>query len=176
MLHRFHNGAFGPVFFDTTQAGRLNAPDASYGVLYAAHAADGAFAESFLREPGLTQLDASFIAGKAYATFDVTVPMTFLKLHGKGLAWVGATAEVTHGGTPYDTAQEWSQGLHQHPAGVDGIAYKARHDDDELCYAVFDRAQAKLQLNRQVKDLDADWFYELMNTYNIGLVDPSTVA
>lgn len=36
VLHRFYTATFEPIFFDPSRDGRLNAPDGSYGVLYAA--------------------------------------------------------------------------------------------------------------------------------------------
>jgi hypothetical protein len=41
---------------------------------------------------------------------------------------------------------------------VDGIGYSARHDPHQPCYALFDRAL----------DLDADWFWELADVYEVG--------
>jgi hypothetical protein len=54
IVQRFFSAAFDPIFFDRSAGSRLNAPDASYGVLYAAEEIRGAFAETFLREPGRT--------------------------------------------------------------------------------------------------------------------------
>lgn len=62
MLHRFFSSSHDPIYFDRSLDGRLNAPDAGYGVLYAAQAAHGAFAETFLRNPGLTQLPTDLLA------------------------------------------------------------------------------------------------------------------
>jgi hypothetical protein len=52
IVHRFYTARHDPIFFDKSQEGRLNAPDGSYGVLYVARSAEGAFAETFLRRPG----------------------------------------------------------------------------------------------------------------------------
>lgn len=168
-LHRFHDGAFGPVYFDRGLGGRLNAPDGGYGVLYVARAVEGAFAESFRRNPSSTLLSTDFIASKAYAALSWDRPLTFVSLHGKGHSALGSTAEVTHGGLPYDAPQDWSRQLFDHPAGVDGIAYRARHDDDEICYAVFERAGPPA-IHDQRPDLNQDWFYDLMDVYGVGLV------
>lgn len=55
-LHRFYRTLYDPIYFDSSSSGRFNAPDASYGVLYAAQTISGAFAETFMREPGRTLL------------------------------------------------------------------------------------------------------------------------
>jgi hypothetical protein len=169
-VHRFHTAKHGPVFFDRNLGGRLNAPDGSYGVLYAAQSPAGAFAETFLREPGRTLLALDLLASKAYARLRVLRPLVLIKLGGPGLARLGATAEVTHGGLPYDIPQAWSATLHSHPAKVDGIAYYARHDDEELCYALFDHAPEPVEMAEHVTDLDADWFWRLAERYRVGLM------
>ena len=171
-LHRFYSIARDPIFFDTGVDGRLNAPDGSYGVLYAAHKQTGAFAEAFLRVPGRTQLPDDLIARKAYVRIGVKQPLNLAKLAGKGLARLGATAEVTHDGLPYDVPQSWSAALHAHPAGFDGIVYTARHDDEQTCFAIFDRASDKLEEAGRVTDLDAEWFYALANAYDVGVAPP----
>ncbi|MGP3699438.1 RES family NAD+ phosphorylase [Rhodobacter sp. NSM] len=134
-LHRFHDRAFGPIWFGQTGTGRLDDPAHAYGVLYVAEGEGGAFSEAFLRRPGLNLI---------------------ARLHGPGLGVIGATAEVTHGGLPYDAPQAWSKVLHDHPARFDGILYRSRHDDDELCLALFDRAEPDIVEVERWPDLDED--------------------
>jgi hypothetical protein len=66
VLYRFYTAEYEPTFFDPSRLGRLNAPDGSYGVLYAAREPFGAFEETFLRQPGRTLIDASLLRRKAY--------------------------------------------------------------------------------------------------------------
>lgn len=70
---------------------------------------------------------------------------------------------------PYDVAQSWSKALHDHPAEADGIAYTARHDDRAMCIALFDRARTCIAEVDRKTDLDRDWFWQLAETYGIGL-------
>ncbi len=58
VVHRFYSAGYEPIFFDSSRMGRLNAPDGSYGVLYTAREAAGAFAETFLRTPGRRLIDS----------------------------------------------------------------------------------------------------------------------
>jgi hypothetical protein len=168
-LHRFYTSRFDPIFFDRSLDGRLNAPDGGYGVLYAAHSKAGAFAETFLRVPGRTLIPTDFLASKAYVRLQVTRPLTLIKFSGPGLGRLGATAEVVHSGRPYDTAQAWSQALKAHRVGADGIAYTARHDDEAVCYALFDgRATFVEEISRQT-DLDQDWFWRIAEPYGVGI-------
>ncbi|WP_245466707.1 RES family NAD+ phosphorylase [Mesorhizobium sp. M1A.F.Ca.IN.022.07.1.1] len=168
-IHRFYTARWEPIFFDTSTDGRFNAPDATYGVLYAAKKINGAFAESFLRTPGRTLIDPDLLRRKAYVRLVIKRDLKLIRLAGPSLARLGATAEVAHGGLPYDVPQAWSIALARHPVGADGIAYHARHDDAELCYALFERsADAIAEVDREV-DLDQDWFWRMAERYGVGL-------
>lgn len=169
LLHRFHNAAYGPIFYDRADAGRLNAPHGSYGVLYAAQSVEGAFAEVFLRTPGQTSIGLDFLQTRAYVRLKAIRELKLVQLHGPGLSRLGATAEITHSGLPYTTAQEWSKALHSHPGNFDGIVYRSRHDDGEICAAIFDRASAAVTEESRVLNLDVDWFWRLMEKYNLGV-------
>lgn len=168
-LHRFHDAAYAPVFFDRSQMGRLNAPDGAFGVFYAAATVVGAFAETFLRQPGRTLLAPDLIAWKTYAVLRLRRDLRLLQLYGVGLARAGATAEVTHGGLPYDTPQRWSAAIFAHPARYDGIAYTARHEDGEICLALFDRAIDAIEEAERVANLQTGWFFDLLDRYGVGL-------
>ena len=168
-LHRFYSAAYDPIFFDTSTLGRFNAPAASYGVLYASENQAGAFAETFLRAPGRTLIDTALLARKAYVRITSRRALRLIRMAGPGLARLGATAEVTHGGLPYDAPQAWSMALSKHPMKADGIAYYSRHDDEELCFGLFDSARTEIvELTRET-DLDQDWFWELAERYRVGL-------
>lgn len=168
-LHRFYTAKREPIFFDSSTDGRFNAPSASYGVLYAARERDGAFAETFLRNPGRTLIDIDLLIRKGYVRLTIDRDLTLIRFAGPGLSRIGATAEVAHSGLPYEVPQAWSQALSRHPVGADGIAYHARHDDTELCYALFDRsADAIAEVAREV-DLDQDWFWRIAERYGVGL-------
>jgi hypothetical protein len=159
-----------PIHFDRGSGGRLNAPDGGYGVLYVAAEPRGAFAETLLREPGRTLLPPDLIARKGLVTLRTARPLRLIALMGAGLARVGATAEVTHGGLPYDASRAWSKALRDHPERADGIAYRARHDDDAVCHALFDHAPICVEeVSRQVDLVGADWFWRLMDAYDVGI-------
>ncbi len=168
-IHRFYTAKWDPIFFDRSTDGRFNAPDASYGVLYAAKETGGAFAETFLRTPGRTLIDADLLQRKAYVSLIIERDLKLIRLTGPGLARLGATAEVAHGGLPYDVPQAWSIALARHPIGADGIAYHARHDDAELCYALFDRSADAVAESAREVDLDQDWFWRIAERYGVGL-------
>jgi hypothetical protein len=168
-IHRFYTARFEPIFFDTSLEGRLNAPDASYGTLYAAKEEAGAFAETFLRKPGHTLIDGGLLDRKAYVRLGLGRELRLIKFAGPGLARLGATAEVVHAGLPYDVPQAWSKALWAHPVAADGIAYHARHDDEALCYAIFDRAREAVSEIERRTELDRDWFWQIAQRYGVGI-------
>lgn len=168
-IHRFYTSRWDPIFFDRSLDGRFNAPDGSYGVLYAAEEIHGAFAETFLRTPGRTLIDTDLLKRKAYVRLRVERDLKVIRLAGPGLARVGATAEVAHGGLPYEVPHAWSRALSGHPVDADGIAYHARHDDTELCYAIFERAADAVSEAERQLDLDQDWFWRIAERYGVGL-------
>lgn len=167
-LHRFFTAKREPIFFDTSTLGCFNAPDASYGVLYAAKEIAGAFAETFLRTPGRTLIDADLLQRKAHVRFSTKRNVKLIRFAGPGLVRLGATAEVSHSGLPYDVPQAWSKALREHPVDADGIAYHSRHDDAELCYALFGRAVDAVVEAECRTDLDQDWFWGTAEPYGLG--------
>jgi RES domain len=168
-FHRFYSRGHDPIFFDHSRGGRLNSPDGSYGVLYAAEQTNGAFAETFLRSPGSRLLPEDLIQKKALVVLQPTRAVQLVELHGPGLSVLGATAEVTASPPPYELPQAWSAALHNHSGMFDGIAYRARHDNGEICYAFFDRTRTAIAEVERRDNLDADWFYSLLDYYSVGI-------
>lgn len=168
-FHRFYRLIYEPIYFDPSRLGRFNAPDGTYGVLYSAKTIEGAFAETFLRDAGRMLLAVDFVEERGHVTVHSARPLRFIELGGKGLAPLGATAEILHSGLPYDVPQAWSRALHDHPIGADGIAYRGRHDDHELCCAIFSRAAGSISETVRRVILNADWFWELAEKYEVGL-------
>lgn len=105
-LHRFYTTAYDPIYFDRSVLGRFNAPDGSYGVLYVAQEIHGAFAETFLRSPGHSLIDPAFLHRKAYVRIRLEKALRLIRMTGPGPAILGATAEVTHAGLPYDARDD----------------------------------------------------------------------
>lgn len=169
-LHRFYTVAYDPIYFDRSDLGRFNAPDRSYGVIYAAQDVHGAFAETFLRSPGHSLIDLAFLRRKAHVRLSVARDLRLVRMMGPGLAILGATAEVTHAGLPYDAPQAWSKALAAHPANADGIAYHSRHDDTQICFALFERITSAVMERERRTDLDENWFWQVAERYRVGLV------
>jgi RES domain len=105
--------------------------------LYAARELQGAFAETHLRKPGRRYVDRADLVPRRWSRLRAVRPLRLLPLYGPYLTQAGATAEVTHGPTDrYDLPRRWSSAARV--AGFDGIEYRSRHDDDQLCLALFE--------------------------------------
>jgi len=108
-------------------------------VLYAAETLDGAFIETFGRDPGLNTVSERQLSRRSLARIDVARPLRLVDLTGPGLARLGTTAALLAG--RHRRAQVWSRALWSHPDVPDGILYRARHDPSCICVAIFDRAE-----------------------------------
>lgn len=142
---RIHRVSDGAVWFGWNAAAnkfripinRFDAPDRSYGVLYAALTRDGSFAESVGRKPGAFRSNDE-LALLAITTLALTRNLRLVDLHGgAAVGALGATGVVGVG--PQSLARRWSKALHAHPEMPDGIEYRCRHNSDELAVALFDR-------------------------------------
>ncbi|UIK08878.1 hypothetical protein LZK81_25130 (plasmid) [Neorhizobium galegae] len=48
------------------------------------------------------------------------------------------------------------------------MTYHSRHDNAELCYALFDRAADAVVEIERLTDLDQDWFWRIAESYRAG--------
>jgi hypothetical protein len=169
---------FGPAPGDALR-GRFDDPKrarpeaeagATFGVCYLGDTREAAFAESFLRRPGVRLLSRAALDARELAEIAVTRPLMLVQLFGPGLAVLGATAAVSHG--PHDVARRWARALWLHPDQPDGIAYRCRHDDDELAIALFDRARDALVVRHHAPvRADRAWFGQTLDRYRLALED-----
>ncbi|MDQ6925623.1 MAG: RES family NAD+ phosphorylase [Candidatus Eremiobacteraeota bacterium] len=145
-------------------------PEATFGVCYLGWGREAAFAESFLRRPGVQLIPLATFDARALTEIESTRPLRLVAFVGPGLAAVGATAAVSHG--PHEVARRWARALWAHPDQPDGLAYRCRHGDDALAVALFDRAADALAI-RETSPMRADrvWFGQMLNRYGLVLAD-----
>jgi RES domain len=155
---RLHRLTYEPLFFGPRPGdppkGRFDAPDGSFTICYLGASSEASFAEAFLRGRGGIFEDRDLIS-HAFSEIESAQPLRMAQLHGPGLLSIGATAAIASG--PYKASRLWSFALHGHPDQPDGISYRARHDDDTLCAAIYERAKAKLvtrSTEPMLQDLD----------------------
>jgi hypothetical protein len=174
VLHRIHRADLDPLFFGpapgSPPAGRWDAPVGEFGVCYLAEEPYVAFAETFLRVPGIFSVGEEDLGVRSVARFHVVQPIRLVAFHGAGLAKVGATAAVCSG--PHEVSRAWSLALHAHPDEVDGIRYRARHDDDGFAVALFDRSGASIEWVNSAGLMDEGFRVELgriLDRYELAL-------
>ncbi len=168
LLYRIHRTENAALFYGRTGVNRFDAPDRGYGVCYLGLSLRAAFAETFLRRPGATLIDWRDLAARSVTELRVTETLRPVRLYGPGLSKMGATAAVTQG--PHAITQFWSAALHTHPDDPDGVAYRARHDDDEKCLALFERTASPFERVSTVSLIDdPKKLGALLDHYGIGL-------
>ena len=159
---RIHRATDGAVWFGwnavTRQfrppTNRFDAPDRSYGVLYAAARCDGAFAEAVGRKPGSFRSNDE-LAALAVTTLALSRVLRLVDLHGgDAVGALGATGVIGVG--PQSLARRWSQAIHAHPEEPDGIEYRCRHNSDEVAVALFDRVREASLISIGVVSLVSD--------------------
>lgn len=138
-------------------------------MLYLGRSPTAAFAESVLRAPSDRDVLWSRVQQKRGAAFKALEPLRLVKLHGEGLAWFEVTAsEIADG--DYTVPQSLARKLHA-VFPVDGIQYRSRFDNAELCVALFERADAKLELASEGEPIDKSWTRLVLTQRGYRLID-----
>ena len=178
-LHRVHAAGNGARFYGKRDGTwRWDDPAGKYGVLYVGLTQEGPFAETLLRRPDQKAVVWSEVEKRRFARFRTTEPLRLADVHGKGLSWEGVTVtEVAadHDGKTYPGAyaknQAISAGIHT-ATDLDGIAYRSRLHPDQLCVALFDRADYKVELVDEGEPIDRAWVDDLLEPRGKHVVDP----
>ncbi len=136
--YRVHLRVYDALYFDVDVTSRFNAPDRSFGVLYASEAPEGACAEALLRRrrrPLLVTEDQLRKRALSRMEWSELRLADFTSIR---LTSLGLDARIASGDC-YDLAQRWAKWVHAHPDQVDGICYFARHAPALRSIALFDR-------------------------------------
>jgi hypothetical protein len=138
---RVHRLVDGPIWFGprpgSPPAYRFDAPAGEYRTLYAAKALTGAFVETVLRS-NRRIVTSAFVNQRQWSHFKVGRSLKLAKIMDEGLRWHGVDAGICSTDT-YAESRRFALALYQAFADLDGIAYRARHNNSEICYALFDR-------------------------------------
>jgi hypothetical protein len=132
-----------PLYFGRGGENRFDAPDGSYGVLYAAEETAGAFIETFGRRLGKNLITGQELRKKLLTRIDARRPLRLVDLVGAGQSKAGVDGRLFTGS--YAVAQSYSLAIHDHPAHADGIRYPARHDTEQVSVALFERSRPLLR-------------------------------
>ena len=171
---RIHRSIHEPLWFGPDRkapaSGRFSAPGHEYGVCYFGMSFDVAFAETLLRNPASRLLSRADLAERSISSGHLAREIQLAQLHGAGLTRLGITAGMVHG--PHDACRSLALALWKHPARVDGIAYRSRFDNDEICIALFDRARGAVMIDiTEGLAEDEMRLGRMLDKYDVGL-DP----
>ena len=98
-------------------------------------------------------------------------------MHGKGLSFQGITiADISadHNGEIYPGAYAKAQAISAEidaTTDLDGIAYRSRLEPDQICVALFDRADHKIELVVEGKPIDRSLVDNLHEGHGKHIVD-----
>lgn len=149
VLIRIHEVNRSPLWFGPAKGSpplnRFDDVEGEFRVLHAGLTHACAFAEKFLRNRPVRVFSLRSIGRFGIASIRVVRPLRLVQVKGPGLARLGVTASISSG--PYEESQRFARELWLHPDQPDGILHRARHDDDEVSVALFDRAREAIAWN-----------------------------
>lgn len=168
---RIHRTAHDPLWFGPDRAapvsGRFNAPAYEYGACYFGLSFDVAFAETLLRNPGHRLLSRADLAVRSVSAGHLTRPIRLVQLHGAGLGRLRISVETAH--APHRVCRTLALAIWRHPQQADGLVYRSRFDNDELCFVLFDRAADAVAIDgtRGLPD-DPRELGRILDKYDVG--------
>jgi hypothetical protein len=140
-LVRIHWQTNGPVFFGPKPgmppSNRFDAPGGEYRVLYAAAELPGAYVETVLRHPYriMRRREAD---ERAASRLQAQRRLQLAKVMDEGLQWHGIHAgEISV--DDYGPSRQLALDFHTAFPTIDGLAYRSRYNNGQVCFALFDR-------------------------------------
>ncbi|MEN8108650.1 MAG: RES family NAD+ phosphorylase [Pseudomonadota bacterium] len=150
VLYRFNPaGKKSGLFFGKTGDYRWDAPNHSYGVLYASRDVDTAFAETYGHGVTKHSLDTNKVIShdslkkRDIYEFTVQQELQLAMFYGEGLSVLSLDANICTM-PDYSVPQQWSGWVHNLRNKPDGIIYLPRHLTTGASVALFERAAAGL--------------------------------
>ena len=142
LMVRVHHVSRGPIFFGplpgSKPSNRFDAPNGEYRILYASERLEGAFVETILRRPKDRILRRAFVNERAWSGLRLVRSMVLAKFHDEGLQFYGTDAGEL-GAEDYAISRVLAMKIHAEYKSIDGIAYRSRYNNGEICYGIFDR-------------------------------------
>lgn len=136
-LFRIHWRGKDPIWFGPAPGAlpgnRFDAPAGEYGTLYVAEALKGAYAETILRKAERI-IAWPIVEKRSWSVLELQRDVDVALLHGDGLGHHGVTSDICTG-DDYGSPQALSLAFYSR--GIEGIVYRSRHNNDQICYALF---------------------------------------
>jgi hypothetical protein len=165
--YRIHLRVHDPVWWGSRRDRRFDDPNGEFGVCYFGTSREACVAEALLRRPPVRILGLSDLERRMLTEVETHRRLRLVQVYGAGLARLGVTAAVSSGHHP--PAQQLSRALYTHPATVDGLLYRPRHDDDTLAVALNERAGSPKVLSTRPLTADLDGLRRLLAHYGVAL-------
>ncbi len=143
-VFRIHRAGCDCLYFGKNASERFDDPLGQYGVLYAALGPEAALAEVFLRRLSLMLVAEVDLQERALGQI-LCKRLHCVDLSAAGLRRISCDNRIATQ-KPYDTPQQWSRALFEHPQQPDGIIYRSRHNPRYQCLALFDRCRTRVRL------------------------------
>jgi hypothetical protein len=173
----YHERYPDPLGFGKTKS-RFSDPrqgsyDQRFGVLYLGSTLKVCFVEAILRDRrngsvGDYPIEEAELVQRRYAEIIVTSSLRLVDLRGDGPIRMGIPSDAV-GSSRQALARVWSVAFYEHPEAPDGIVYPSRLNEDTIL-AVYDRAIAKLSVQRTLSLMKAPGFADVLNSLKVALV------
>lgn len=167
--HRVHHGA---IYFGRDIRNRFDDPQGRFGVCYLSLSPSGAFAETLIRKPIGQVLQKSDLRHYCLTRIHTLQTLRLVHCHGEGLKHNGLDSQISSS-VDRGSTQSMARVFYEHDDRPDGLIYRARHDDDQLSVALFNRATDKLAEPQQpISWMEAGPLLdEVLDRYGIALID-----
>ena len=173
-LWRIHPPDHPPLWFGpepgAVPAGRFDAPAGEYPICYLGASPAAAFVETLLRGRRRRLVSRDTLRSRALARISLCRALVLAQLHGRGLPMLGVGSDTIHG-AEYEASRRVALGAFEQDPAVDGVCYRSRWDDAQLCVGLFDRARQALAPVAGSEQLDrSEQIRELLAQYEVGVI------
>lgn len=143
--YRMHPTKYGALHFGCFGY-RFDSATKSFGTLYIAQEAAGAFAETFCRKLGVNRIGRRRLEAMTISVLEAD-DLNLIDIAGAGAVRAGVDGRLLCTEVDYDAlTRPWADAFHRHRINADGLLYKARHDLDQPAAAIFERAKKKIRI------------------------------
>jgi hypothetical protein len=165
--------------FQRESRNRFDAPDGSFGTLYAAFDLETAFVEAVLRErpahikTSRIPLDFAELDARVVVNFPARSPrqLRLVQLYDEGLVAAHIDNRISTI-DDYPITQRWAKAFHDHPSRADGILYLSRFLGARRSVALFDRCGSLLSTGAVTPLVEHPDLADVLDRYNIGINRP----
>jgi hypothetical protein len=171
---RVHQTVRTAIYFGRNSVYRWDAPDQSYGVLYAGESWQGAFMESVLHDPTQRIVLQSELKKRSMAFIKTATPLRLVDLSEGVVLRALGLSEADTKGYPYTRSQEISKAIQMAGWNIHGIRYASRLEPKLACLALFDCPDGfvnALDLDELLAPGNQGLVRSMLNQYQIHLIN-----